>query len=260
MSLLSSFTCTNSPTTFCYCCSFYCCEYSILSATDPVAVSALLEAVGAPPRLKVHIAGESLLNDGSAIVFFQIFGLQLYLHELNVARLEEEGLAQDIDFPEGVKIFFRMSLGAVAIGMFFALGALFLFFNLDRRLNREENVVEVVVEITTAYLCYFVAEVAWDTSGVIATVTLGVLVSAFGKALVNDQRLSNDFGSMIEHMLNTVLFTLGGLVWGNVISNVDEEGSGREFTGRDWVSKRVCADCRQQGTRTAETETLISLL
>jgi NhaP-type Na+/H+ or K+/H+ antiporter len=38
---------------------------SILSATDPVAVSALLGEVGAPPRLKMHISGESLLNDGT---------------------------------------------------------------------------------------------------------------------------------------------------------------------------------------------------
>ena len=40
---------------------------AILSATDPVAVSALLNEVGAPPRLRIHISGESLLNDGSAI-------------------------------------------------------------------------------------------------------------------------------------------------------------------------------------------------
>ena len=40
---------------------------AILSATDPVAVSSLLNEVGAPPRLKIHISGESLLNDGSAI-------------------------------------------------------------------------------------------------------------------------------------------------------------------------------------------------
>lgn len=40
---------------------------AILSATDPVAVSALLNEVGAPPRLKILISGESLLNDGSAM-------------------------------------------------------------------------------------------------------------------------------------------------------------------------------------------------
>lgn len=77
---------------------------SILSATDPVAVAALLEAVGAPPRLKVHIAGEALLNDGSAIVFFTIFGLQLYLSELNI-----EGLGEEIGWWEGIKQFFHMS-------------------------------------------------------------------------------------------------------------------------------------------------------
>jgi CPA1 family monovalent cation:H+ antiporter len=46
---------------------------SILSATDPVAVSALLNAVGAPPRLMIHISAEKLLNDGSAMVFYTIF-------------------------------------------------------------------------------------------------------------------------------------------------------------------------------------------
>ena len=39
---------------------------SILAATDPVAVSVLLNEVGAPPRLKMHVSGESLINDGSA--------------------------------------------------------------------------------------------------------------------------------------------------------------------------------------------------
>jgi NhaP-type Na+/H+ or K+/H+ antiporter len=204
---------------------------SILSATDPVAVSSLLEAVGAPPRLKVHIAGESLLNDGSSIVFFTIFGLQLYLHELKVDRLEEEGYAQDMDLGEGVKVFFQMSCGAVAIGIMFAIGTLVLFSLLDRRLNREENVVEVAIEFSIAYLCYFVADVAWDTSGVIATVTLGVVVNSFGRAMRNDEKLGEDFASIIEHMLNTVLFALGGLVWGTVIANSDEEN---EFTGQDW--------------------------
>lgn len=37
---------------------------SILSATDPVAVNALLSALGAPQRLKMLVTGESLLNDG----------------------------------------------------------------------------------------------------------------------------------------------------------------------------------------------------
>ena len=53
---------------------------AILSATDPVAVSALLNEVGAPPRLKIHISGESLLNDGSAIGKKILFGLTRESH------------------------------------------------------------------------------------------------------------------------------------------------------------------------------------
>merc|ERR1719199_987955 len=43
---------------------------SILCATDPVAVVALLKELGASPTLTVQIQGESLLNDGTAIVLF----------------------------------------------------------------------------------------------------------------------------------------------------------------------------------------------
>ena len=53
---------------------------------------------GAPPRLKTHIAGESLLNDGAAIVFFSIFS-QKFLSELDIA-----GLGKDVGGAEGVKV------------------------------------------------------------------------------------------------------------------------------------------------------------
>ena len=46
---------------------------SIMAATDPVAVVALLKELGAPKQLNTLIEGESLLNDGVAYVFFVIF-------------------------------------------------------------------------------------------------------------------------------------------------------------------------------------------
>jgi hypothetical protein len=61
---------------------------SILSATDPVSVAALLNELGAPPRLKTHISGEALLNDGAAIVFYSIFVLR-YLYEMGVEGVGE---------------------------------------------------------------------------------------------------------------------------------------------------------------------------
>lgn len=46
---------------------------SIISATDPVAVVALLKQLGASKRLSTMIEGESLLNDGTAMVAFTVF-------------------------------------------------------------------------------------------------------------------------------------------------------------------------------------------
>jgi NhaP-type Na+/H+ or K+/H+ antiporter len=46
---------------------------AIISATDPVAVVSLLNELGAPKRLQTIIEGESLLNDGTAMVCFLVF-------------------------------------------------------------------------------------------------------------------------------------------------------------------------------------------
>ena len=46
---------------------------SILAATDPVAVVGLLKEVGASQNLSTIIAGEAMLNDGTAVVFFLLF-------------------------------------------------------------------------------------------------------------------------------------------------------------------------------------------
>ena len=130
---------------------------AILSATDPVAVAALLEEVGAPPRLKVHIGGEALLNDGAAIVFFTIFA-QRYFYGLNLGNFGE-----DVDWARGFELFFYMSLGGAAIGFAFGLGLLIILFQLDRRFSKEENIVEVVTTFAAAYLGYYVAEVFFHT-------------------------------------------------------------------------------------------------
>jgi NhaP-type Na+/H+ or K+/H+ antiporter len=200
---------------------------SILSTTDPVAVAALLEVTGAPKRLKMHIAGESLMNDGSAIVFFTIFSLR-YLTELDM--LPEHG--EEIDWPAGIKIFIRMAVGGATAGIFFGVLLLTVLRLFTHNLNRNENVIEVAATVTTAYLCYYTADVVWGCSGVIATVTLGLVVSAAGRPLINDVRLMEDFWTLVEHLLNTLLFLLGGLVWGTIIANQgDRPGS---FTGEDW--------------------------
>lgn len=184
---------------------------SILSATDPVAVAALLEEVGAPPRLKTHIAGESLLNDGAAIVFFSIFS-SLFLSELNIA-----GLGEEIGGGEGVRIFIKKAVGGSAIGFVAGGAIILLLYLLKRRYSREENIVQVLAVFGMVYLNYYVAEAVCHTSGVIATLCAGLCVKFLGRSEINDIHLMDDFFSIIEHILNTIIFSLGGLVWGETL-------------------------------------------
>ncbi|GKY99732.1 hypothetical protein MPSEU_000927200 [Mayamaea pseudoterrestris] len=180
---------------------------SILSATDPVAVAALLNELGAPPRLKIHISGEALLNDGSAIVFFSIFVLR-FLYELGIA-----GVGEDVGVARGVALFFQKSLGGVAVGLFFGLAMLLMLKLHNRRFSREDSVSEVAAVLGLAYVGYFTSDYVWMTSGVIATLTAGVTVKYLGQALVNDEKLMDDFWSLLEHLLNTVLFHFGAVLF-----------------------------------------------
>jgi NhaP-type Na+/H+ or K+/H+ antiporter len=71
----------------------------------------------------------------------------MFLLELSVP-----GLGTDYDVASGFAVFIRMSLGAAASGIFFGLGTRVLITLLNRRLNREENVVEVAMTFTMVSL------------------------------------------------------------------------------------------------------------
>lgn len=75
------------------------------------------------------------------------------------------------------------------------------------------------------------SDFVWKTSGVIASVSAGIVVKLFGRALVNDPKLLDDFLSILEHILNTLLFTLGGAVWGYVIASGEQS---EIWTATEW--------------------------
>lgn len=49
--------------------------------------------------------------------------------------------------------------------------------------------------------------------------------------MINDAKLLDSFWTLVEHLLNTILFLLGGAVWGTVIADGEKTGV---FTARDW--------------------------
>ncbi|KAL7545570.1 hypothetical protein ACHAWF_008919, partial [Thalassiosira exigua] len=203
---------------------------AILSGTDPVAVSGLLDSLGAPPRLKMHVSGESLLNDGSAMVFYMIFSDRFFF-ELGVP-----GLGEDIGWGAGFVLFFRLAFGGAAVGLAFGLGTVVLLGALNRRLAVEERVMQVVVLISVAYLTYFTADVLCVTSGIIATIAFGLTVKVLGGSMIHDDELTRHFLEVTGQLLNTLLFILGGTLWGNIISNNDAlDRYHGIFGGMDWA-------------------------
>jgi len=188
---------------------------SILAATDPVAVAVLLNELGAPSRLKIHISGESLMNDGSAVVFYHIFSSRFF-YELGI-----KGFGEAIGWARGFALFFRLAFGGACIGLAFGVGLVTILFNLNRRLSVEENVVQVTSTITVAYLAFYVSEILAGCSGIISVLFCGVTTKAFGETLLNNTALTTDFWHITEHLLNTTLFCLGGAVWGGITSKSD---------------------------------------
>jgi hypothetical protein len=57
--------------------------------------------------------------------------------------------------------------------------------------------------LSTAYLCFYVCDQMWTMSGVVACVTLGVLVNAFGKSMINDPQLMGNYLTLVRVVLMT---------------------------------------------------------
>ncbi|KAL3804615.1 hypothetical protein ACHAW5_000089 [Stephanodiscus triporus] len=197
---------------------------SMLAATDPVAVGVLMNELGAPPRLQVHIAGESIMNDGSAAVFYQIFSARFF-YEMGI-----KGFGEDVGWGAGFEKFFRLAFGGTCIGVAFGLGLLVVLFSLNRRLSGGDSVVQVVATIATAYLSFFASEVLANCSGIIAVFACGVTTKAFGETLYNDTHLFHQFREITEFLLNSLLFTLIGCVWAFVVAH-EADVKSNEFSG-----------------------------
>jgi NhaP-type Na+/H+ or K+/H+ antiporter len=143
---------------------------AILSATDPVAVVALLKELGASKKLGTLIEGESLLNDGTAIVVF------LVLFE----KVVDAELVLD---PATIAIqFIQMSVGGPLVGYVFGLG--FLWF-IGKVFN--DAIIEITVTLCAAYLTFYVAEWTLKMSGVLAVVALGLTFAHHGTTKISPE-------------------------------------------------------------------------
>lgn len=170
---------------------------AVVSATDPVAVVALFRELGVPKRLGLLVEGESLLNDGTAIVAYSVLSAMV----LSAGAMPGPG-AVTIEF-------LRVVLGGAAVG-----GALAWVFGawIGRVFN--DPMVEISMTLALAYLAMAFAEGVLHVSGVIAVVVAGLLLSGPLRTRISPEvkDFLHEFWEMFAYLANTLIFWLVGLV------------------------------------------------
>nr|ABN04858.1 salt-overly-sensitive 1 [Mesembryanthemum crystallinum]CAN99591.1 salt-overly-sensitive 1 [Mesembryanthemum crystallinum] len=186
----------------------------LLSATDPVAVVALLKELGASKKLSTIIEGESLMNDGTAIVVYQLFFQMVLGRSFNVAQI--------------IKFLVQVSLGAVGIGLAFGVvSVLWLGFIFN------DTIIEISLTLAVSYVAYFAAQEAADVSGVLTVMTLGMFYAAAARTAFKgeSQESLHHFWEMVAYIANTLIFILSGAV---IAEGVLNSGHIFENNGISW--------------------------
>lgn len=168
---------------------------ALISATDPVAVVALLHELKTSKRFSTLVDAESLLNDGTGIVCFMLFfgayGAGETTHASPVITfIREVGLSTLLGF---------------------LLARIVIWF--ITRINSEEMVQNSVI-ILAAYLTFILSQYYLGVSGVIALVAFGLTVTYVGKPRLKPQvnTFMEHFWELLTYIANTLIFILVGVV------------------------------------------------
>ena len=170
---------------------------AIISATDPVAVVAVFREVGVPKRLLVLVEGESLLNDGVAIVASSV----LLGAALGEATSPLAGVA---DF---TVVFFGGALIGAALGLVAAVALPWL-----------SAMPAVVLTLSVAYGSFVLADEVLGLSGVMATAAAGMVLAGLApmRASAHVREAWATTWEVLDYVANALLFLLIGLALGSV--------------------------------------------
>ena len=180
---------------------------AILAPTDAVAAIAIFRRIGGPERVRLLVEGESMINDGTALVLYRI--------AVGVAAGGAFGLG------DAALEFVTVSIGGIGVGL--VVGALSI---LVIRRQTDTGLV-IVLTVLAAYAAYILAEEV-GVSGILASVVAGLYGGYWSpRALDADTRLSGvAFWRISVFALEITLFVLLGVQLPGIVDSLQAGSSG----------------------------------
>ena len=167
---------------------------ALISPTDPIAVLGILKTAGAPRALELKITGESLFNDGVAVVLFMV------LFEIAIG-------GEQVTLGGALHLFVKEAVG----GLLFGLASGGLAYLMLRNVDNYQ--VEVLITLAVASGAYALAE-HLHISAPITVVVAGLLIGNQGRRHAMSDKTRghlDDFWELTDEILNAVLFVMIGL-------------------------------------------------
>jgi len=167
---------------------------ALISPTDPIAVMSVLKKVGVSKSLETKISGESLFNDGTAVVAYMLM--------LGMATSTAVPTAVDV----GV-LLLKEVVGALVLGMFAGYIAVQMLRGVD------SYPVEILITLALATAGYALAETV-HVSAPLAVVVMGLVMGNLGATKAMTEKTKTHlfgFWELLDELLNLLLFGLIGL-------------------------------------------------
>jgi Na+/H+ antiporter len=181
---------------------------AIVSPTDPTAATAIAQRLGLPRPLVALIEGESLVNDGTALVAYRYAVLAVVTGSFSLASASGH--------------FVLSVVGGIAIGL--AVGLLIR----QARLRIDNPPVELTISILSGYFAYLPAH-AVGVSGVLAAVTAGIYMGWYTLELTTARLRLQGLAvwEILFFLLNGLLFALIGLQLPAIIDGLSGHSAAR---------------------------------